>query len=518
MTCAVDPRRNLTADDMLLLPELGLAQIAALSAAIVAKILKRRREAKRKRLAEPRARRYGPGSRPNKSKGAPRRGWLQGLDRWRLSSKSRPNSYEVAFLRDVEHWGDDPNATLYKEFERQFRIPYPMFEELMDMTHDSGLFRDSTDKSCRGPRPAPLTYKVLASLRYMATGVSFKSLEIESGISAATIARFYTLWIQWLVDTQVHKWVYIPSTVQEIGPIHSTYHMMGLPGCVGSMDGVHVAWDMCPQQQRFLYKGKEGYPTIAWNVTCTHSGWIIHVNGPHPGGRNDKNMAQLDEMVSAVRHKPVFTGLLYNMLKATGEIFQSMGAWILCDGGYHRWVTTVCGYKHTADKAKHLWSKRMESVRKDVENVFGHIKKRFRCLRLPFLLTTEKDIDNTFRVCCMLHNWLLSVHGLSAVGLEANDWKDTNNAIVLDAKFQTAVELSRLCIRMRDRNGNRIRIDQDSDFLRVEAIEMDEGGVGVQVERGYEARREALTDHYYYAASHSGTMWLRTRGERDGSS
>lgn len=65
---------------------------------------------------------------------------------------------------------------------------------------------------------------------------------------------------------------------------------------------------------------------------------------------------------------------------------------------------------------------RMASVRKDVEDCFGILKKRFRILRVPSLLNQEKEITNVFMTCCVLHNMLLDWDGLSDLGNEDEDW------------------------------------------------------------------------------------------------
>lgn len=64
---------------------------------------------------------------------------------------------------------------------------------------------------------------------------------------------------------------------------------MGLPGCLFSCDVVHIAWDiMCPAQLRSAFAGKEGYPSVAFQVSVTHSKRIIAVMNGEPGARNDK--------------------------------------------------------------------------------------------------------------------------------------------------------------------------------------------------------------------------------------
>ncbi len=57
------------------------------------------------------------------------------------------------------------------------------------------------------------------------------------------------------------------------------------------------------------------------------------------------------------------------------------------------------------------WSKNVESVRKDIEGVFGILKVRFRFLKNFNNLRSQSSIDDAFTTCCMLHNMLLRSDG-----------------------------------------------------------------------------------------------------------
>jgi hypothetical protein len=35
-----------------------------------------------------------------------------------------------------------------------------------------------------------------------------------------------------------------------------------------------------------------------------------------------------------------------------------IGAWLLCDGGYHMWRATIAGYKHSGSDEAIRWSER----------------------------------------------------------------------------------------------------------------------------------------------------------------
>ena len=50
-----------------------------------------------------------------------------------------------------------------------------------------------------------------------------------------------------------------------------TYTKLGLPGCVGSMDCTHVHWAQCPKYHKVECTGKEGFPTLSFEVVVDHS-------------------------------------------------------------------------------------------------------------------------------------------------------------------------------------------------------------------------------------------------------
>jgi hypothetical protein len=57
------------------------------------------------------------------------------------------------------------------------------------------------------------------------------------------------------------------------------------------------------------------------------------------------------------------------------------------------------------------WAGMIESVRKDIECVFGILKKRFHYLKTFNRLRKQKDIDIAFTTCCITHNILLKSDG-----------------------------------------------------------------------------------------------------------
>lgn len=84
----------------------------------------------------------------------------------------------------------------------------------------------------------------------------------------------------------------------------------------------------------------------------------------------------------------------------------------------------MSAFQSTSIKPEMTWSGYIESTRKDIERVFGIMKKRFRCLKNVILLKRQADINNMFVTCCILHNMLLSVVN---VNIDINEFDALNS-------------------------------------------------------------------------------------------
>lgn len=80
-------------------------------------------------------------------------------------------------------------------------------------------------------------------------------------------------------------------TPDEIDFAQKQYERIGLPGCVGSADVVHVRWERCPAAYRALACGKEDLPSVAYEVVVDHFHRILSVTKVFFGSFNDKTIA-----------------------------------------------------------------------------------------------------------------------------------------------------------------------------------------------------------------------------------
>ena len=88
------------------------------------------------------------------------------------------------------------------------------------------------------------------------------------------------------------------------------------------------------------------------------------------------------------------------------------GVYLISEGGYHRWPCFIYPIKSGEPGSPAMKCAAMiESVRKDIEGVFGILKKRFAFLKVFNRMHSQKQVDCAFVTCCIIHNILLRDDG-----------------------------------------------------------------------------------------------------------
>ena len=101
-------------------------------------------------------------------------------------------------------------------------------------------------------------------------------------------------------------------------------------------------------------------------------------------------------------------GLRYGcrLLGEDGQWYATSGVSLICDGGYHTWRIMQCPLKGVSDVNLRLWSKWVESGRKDVECTFGILKGRIRILKVPMPFHAKERVGSvysTIMLCLAQH-------------------------------------------------------------------------------------------------------------------
>jgi hypothetical protein len=177
-----------------------------------------------------------------------------------------------------------------KLFRERFRVPYPKFLELVQFAKDANLRVNAETKnpikrsSASGTASVPIQLLVLGALRVLGRSISVDGIFELNGVSEEVNRVFFHRFCQCVARERFRQSCREPEEGDDLSRVMSVYAQLGLPGCVGSTDCVHIHWDRCPAGLRHDHVGKEGFPTLAYSVTCTHSRRIIACTSSFPGG------------------------------------------------------------------------------------------------------------------------------------------------------------------------------------------------------------------------------------------
>lgn len=125
---------------------------------------------------------------------------------------------------------------------------------------------------------------------------------------------------------------------------------------------------------KHLHKGKESFPTRVYEVVVNHSKLIISVSAGAPGATSDKTVMRSDSFVDRLRFDRLFNLMPFTLFDARGEEVQVHGAYLITDAGYHKWRIFAQPERNCVTDEEFGLTSRLESVRKDVEDVFGILK------------------------------------------------------------------------------------------------------------------------------------------------
>ena len=175
-------------------------------------------------------------------------------------------------------------------------------------------------------------------------------------LSAVSLLRF----IDAMVDMK-DEFIYLPHNVGEMNRLECDYREVGLPGTCGSVDVVHIINHT---------KGKEGYPTFAYQCITDFNRRIIDIYGPTFGSRNNKDIVKTDRNIRKVG-EGFMSRCYWQYYAKDGTVRTSKGMYLICDNGYLTWSTMICPHAHFDSMTlEFFFSTNLESVRKDVECMF----------------------------------------------------------------------------------------------------------------------------------------------------
>ena len=172
----------------------------------------------------------------------------------------------------------------------------------------------------------------------------------------------------------------------------------GLPQCVGSIDGSHIPI-IAPQECHVDYFNRKGWHSIILQGVVDGKGLFWSVCAGMPGSMHDARVLRTSRMWELMERGRLFPACTRNIYGA------NVGHFILGDSAYplQNWLLKAFPDTGRLSAEQLLYNKRVCRARVVVENAFGRLKGRWRCL----LKRNDSSIElakTMIVACCALHN------------------------------------------------------------------------------------------------------------------
>jgi Plant transposon protein len=305
--------------------------VVSLSAVL---IIRRRR----RRLHNIVRRGFRPGKAPNQNLGREAAGRQLHFDYFAGMNKVRPDGGIGPVFGEAD-------------FERRFRMPFAVYEELKKgVLQIDNYFSQRRDAI--GAQGATTDQKLCSALRQLSLGVAADAVVEYVRLSESTNSECLKRFCR-AVKMKFKAEYLRPPLEAEIVDIEGRYAELGFPGCLGCLDCASWYWNNCPVAQHGQYKRGDRKSACRMEVICDDQLYIWHCFFGVPGAKNDLNILNASPFFNAVRmgNWPPFRPVL-NVAGHSVNWYY----WLV-DGIYPRFRIFVPSFREPANEKQKLFSK-----------------------------------------------------------------------------------------------------------------------------------------------------------------
>ena len=133
----------------------------------------------------------------------------------------------------------------------------------------------------------------------LTSGASANELDDKFRLGESTSLKCLQRFCQALIDIYSKEALRSPN-VTDLHRLLDEGNAAGWPGCIGSIDCMHIRWKNCPYAWAGMFTGKEGAPTVVLEAVADHSDRIWHFFFGCPGSLNDPNVLDRSNLLHGI--------------------------------------------------------------------------------------------------------------------------------------------------------------------------------------------------------------------------
>ena len=286
-------------------------------------------------------------------------------------------------------------ATDLRGYRGFTRLDPQLFQEIVDRV---GPRIQKTDTFFRKALDPGL--KIAVTLRYMATGESYRSLSFAFRVGHNTISLFVPQVCKAITEEYMGEVMKCPTTPEEWKMVAQGFadRWQWYNGC-GAIDGKHIVIRAPPGSGSLFFSYKKTYSIVLMAVVDAHYRFV-YIDVGAQGSSSDGGVFRDCDLFKAMEGQ--YAGfpepetipkddkhIAYHLI---GDDAFALRTWLMKPfPGLGR------------DVPERIFNYRLSRARRVVENAFGILSNRFRCF-LTTMCPVSDNVETVVVAACVLHN------------------------------------------------------------------------------------------------------------------
>ncbi|XP_042889388.1 putative nuclease HARBI1 [Penaeus japonicus] len=240
----------------------------------------------------------------------------------------------------------------------------------------------------RRSHAVPTHTQVLVALRFYASGTFQSVIGDSCGLTQASVSRIINS-VTWILCEKARREIKMPSTAAErLKTVEDFAKVSNFPRVMGAIDCTHVSIK-APVIDEHLYVNRKRYHSLNVQVVCNADGLITNYNPKYPGSTHDAFI-----WANSFLRQRFEAG-------AFGDYF------LLGDNGYPCEPYIMTPVINPSTPAEGRYNRTHTRTRVIIEQTFGILKSRFRCLHQSggTLQYSPAKCSKIISACLLLHNY-----------------------------------------------------------------------------------------------------------------
>ncbi|XP_061501743.1 uncharacterized protein LOC133391468 [Anopheles gambiae] len=240
--------------------------------------------------------------------------------------------------------------------------------------------------------------RLMITLRYLSTGIPFKSLSFTYCIAHNTIGLIVYETCEAIWNTFNEEFIPFPTTSAFRNVEKEFRHKWNFPNCIGAIDGKHIRMK-APAFSGTQYYNYKKYFSLHLQAVADVNWKFIAIDVGEYGSRSDSGVFNSSSLFELIRSNR----LNIPPPKPLPGTTQRMPHVFIGDQGYPLKPFLLRPFPDSEDPAKNYFNHLLSMARRCVECAFGLLVVKWRFLKQELQITPE-HVSIIVKTACLLHN------------------------------------------------------------------------------------------------------------------